>query len=443
MSHLSCLGRHTITGTLCASGRQFIDWSADYRFYSKKRFCDYSLFQVIKDEVDALIKPQDPLVVAMDDSLIRKRGRKIHGTKYQRDPLSPPFNTNLVLSQRFVQLSAAVPSEHSSATMIPIDFKHAPLPQKPKRNASKEEWESYELARQKANINLHGVGCLKQLRQSTDLDRRIVAVVDGRFTNSTILSNIPEDTTLIGRVRGDAHLLVPTAERTGKRGRPKLYDQKAPTPKELLRDNSVPWTEVDAFAVGKMRTFKVKTISNVVWKATGKSVKMNLIVIAPVGYRLNKKSKLLKREPAFLICNDPDMPVAQVLQNYLWRWGIENNFRDEKTLLGVGQAQVRNEPACQKAPALAVAAYAILLLASIKNNSNEDPAPCLPVPKWRTYQNHTKPSTSQLINQLRADMWASAIDLHIFRDFSDSIRQNLNPQKILSPLKSAAFFTIN
>lgn len=25
----------------------------------------------------------------------------------------------------------------------------------------------------------------------------------------------------------------------------------------------------------------------------------------------------------------------------LWRWGIEVNFRDEKTLLGTGEAQVR------------------------------------------------------------------------------------------------------
>ena len=348
-----------------------------------------------------------------------------------------------MLSQRFVQLSAAIPNELGAATMVPIDFKHAPLPQKPRRNATELEQKQYEVARKKANINIYGAKCLKQLRETTDKRKHIISVVDGRFTNATILSNIPENTTLIGRVRSDAHLLIPTAERTGKPGRPKLYLDKAPTPKELLKDKESAWQEVEAFAVGKMRTFKVKSLPNVIWKATGKSVKMQLLVVAPVGYRLRKGSKILQRQPAFLICNDPEMTVQQVLQSYLWRWGIENNFRDEKTLLGVGQAQVRTENSCQKAPALAIAAYAILLLAALKSGKQNKLTPYIPTPKWRRYQTDTKPTTSQLINQLRADLWSSAIELHIFRDFSTNNQRNQNPHKILSPLKSAAFFAMN
>ena len=38
------------------------------------------------------------------------------------------------------------------------------------------------------------------------------------------------------------------------------------------------------------------------------------------------------------------------------------NFRDEKTLLGVGQAQVRNSVSVESAPAFAVAAYGMLLV---------------------------------------------------------------------------------
>ncbi|MBL8881276.1 MAG: hypothetical protein JNG88_19400, partial [Phycisphaerales bacterium] len=40
--------------------------------------------------------------------------------------------------------------------------------------------------------------------------------------------------------------------------------------------------------------------------------------------------------------------------------------RIQKTLLGVGQAQVRNRHAVQYVPATAVAAYALLLTAAIK-----------------------------------------------------------------------------
>lgn len=47
---------------------------------------------------------------------------------------------------------------------------------------------------------------------------------------------------------------------------------------------------------------------------------------------------MLYRQPAFLVCTDPQMTLEDLLQDYLWRWDIEVNFRDEKTIMGVGQA---------------------------------------------------------------------------------------------------------
>ena len=79
--------------------------------------------------------------------------------------------------------------------------------------------------------------------------------------------------------------------------------------------------------------------------------------------RASRRSKLERREPACLICTDPEIPLQELLQVYRWRWDIEVNFRDEKTILGVGQARVRSEASNQNAPALAVAAYAMPLLA--------------------------------------------------------------------------------
>jgi hypothetical protein len=68
---------------------------------------------------------------------------------------------------------------------------------------------------------------------------------------------------------------------------------------------------------------------------------LQLLVIAPLGYRLRKGSKLLYRQPAFLICTDPSLPIDSLLQNYLWRWDIEINFRDQKSLLGSSSASLR------------------------------------------------------------------------------------------------------
>ena len=107
-----------------------------------------------------------------------------------------------------------------------------------------------------------------------------------------------------------------------------------------------------SFAAGKRHLFKIKTISPLRWRPAGKEHDMRLIVvIAPLGYRLTKHSGLLYRQAAYLICSDPDASIKEILQAYVWRWDIEVNFRDEKTLLGLGQAQVRHERSVENVPA--------------------------------------------------------------------------------------------
>jgi hypothetical protein len=65
-----------------------------------------------------------------------------------------------------------------------------------------------------------------------------------------------------------------------------------------------------------------------------------LIVIKPLGYRLRKGSKLLYRQPAFLICTDLDLDLQTLVKSYLYRWEIECNHRHEKSLLGVAQGHL-------------------------------------------------------------------------------------------------------
>jgi len=92
---------------LRAQNRHHLDWSADYRFYSQDRFDEDALFDRVRGQIQKALPQDQPLVTAMDDSLLRKTGRKIHGVRFLRDPLSPPFNVNLVRGLRVLQISAA------------------------------------------------------------------------------------------------------------------------------------------------------------------------------------------------------------------------------------------------------------------------------------------------------------------------------------------------
>lgn len=92
-----------------ASGQQFFDWSAAYRLFSKARFDIGGLFAVARRAVVEQLPADQPFIAMLDDTLLRKRGRKIAGTSWHRDPLGPHFCNNFIWAQRFLQISAALP----------------------------------------------------------------------------------------------------------------------------------------------------------------------------------------------------------------------------------------------------------------------------------------------------------------------------------------------
>jgi len=109
LSSLLCFGRHTVTGLLSTCGCEFQDWSAAYRLFSRQRVPVSELFAAVRRGLLAELPAPDPVVVALDDSLLRKTGIRIPGVGWRRDPLGPHFHTNFIRAQRFLQLSAAVP----------------------------------------------------------------------------------------------------------------------------------------------------------------------------------------------------------------------------------------------------------------------------------------------------------------------------------------------
>jgi hypothetical protein len=419
LSQLACIGRHTLTGLLCTAGRQDRDWSADYRFFAQSPWKAEDLFGPVLDGMLECYPSDLPFVAAMDDTHLKKTGTKIPGVAYRRDPLSPAFATNFIRAQRFLQLSGLLPADAvpGAARAIPLHYEHVPPVPKPKKADPPEVWDVYRQRCKKENLSTAGAAAIRQLRRWLDeraegKNRVLVMGVDGSYTNQTVLKNLPLRTALIGRVRKDAKLFYPpTADDQAPRGTHRQYGRTAPTPLELLKDDSIPWQEVSAYATGKIHTFRVKTIAAVLWAKAGARQPLRLVVVAPVGYRLHKGGKLLYRQPAYLICTDPSMSLQQLLQYYLWRWDIEVNHRDEKQLIGVGQAQVRASQSADRAPSFAVAAYAMLLLAAEQTYGAATRPADWPLPKWRAGRPKTRLSTQDLIVQLRQEIWGHALDL--------------------------------
>ncbi len=154
--------------------------------------------------------------------------------------------------------------------------------------------------------------------------RPLLVCADATFTNRTVLRDLPPRTTLIGRIRKDARLYaLPTAEEENHgRGRHRCYGQLRPTPEQWRRDESIPWTTVQAFAAGNFHDFDIKFITPLRWKHAGGERQLSLLIVRPIAYRLRKGAHLSYRNPAYLICSDPALAPQQILQAYLWRWEI-------------------------------------------------------------------------------------------------------------------------
>jgi len=426
LAQLVALGEHNICGLLSTAGRQQLDWSADYRMYSRCRIRPQQLFDQVRTALLAQHPDEEPLVVAIDDTRLRKSGRKVAGTHYTRDPMGPRFQVNFIWAQRFVQASLAS-GAGADTRLVPIDWQHAPTVKKPSRQASDAERRAYRNAGRKQSLGNVARRQLEQLRQWFDQhqahERRLWCVVDGGYTNATVLQHLPARTHLIGRIRSDAKLHFLPSTGPG-RGRRRVYGETAPTPEQLRQDESVPWATVRVWIGSKQYDLRVKTLEPLRWRPAGCGHDLKLVVIAPLPYHTTPRGKRMYRKPAYLICTDPRAATQTIVQHYVRRWDIEVNFRDLKTLLGVGEAQVRDERAVENVTATQVAAYA-LLLAAAQRVSPRDDSCSLPRPKWQR-RPPIRATTPRLIQQLRYELWGHALHFSGFVSSSASLPSPTN-----------------
>lgn len=431
-----------MTGLLTTSGSQFRDWSSAYRLFSQQRLPVPEIFASVRRAVSCQLPAGAPFRAVMDDSLLRRSGLHTPGVAWRRDPLGPRFQTNFVRAQRFLQISAALPGQNGNFRLTPIAFHHAPTPQKPKRNAPTEAVAQYRFDARSSRLCLRASQQMIQLRQSLDEDdggkqRTLILAFDGGYTNSTVLKTIPPRTTCIGRIRKDAHLcFAPDPTLMKARGRRLRYGADAPTPDQFRTDESEPWQTMTFTHSGVTHQLRYKRRQNMMWRTAGAGQFLQLVLIAPLSYRPRKGSKLLYRDPAYLICTDPELDPRQIIEAYFQRWDIEVNFREEKTLLGVGQAQVRTQPSVEAAPALTVAAYGMLLVSSQRAFADSS-ADLLPQPKWAAGPRGPRTSTQHILHQLRAEVWGRGLGISSFSGFASNLPSDSKSQKCSFPLASA------
>lgn len=416
-AHLMTLGRRTISGLIRSKNEQDKDWTGDYKFYSLRKWDGKDLLFEMFKECDAHSHWKDNvMVLALDSSHIKKSGKRIPYVSTLRDPLSPAYHPNLISAIRFIQASAIINPEGAIevSRAIPIYFSEASPAVKPRKNAPESEQLRYKREQKERRISVFARRAIEEIRHQMDKlsdgkSRTLVVSVDGGFSNQGFLKELPEKVVVIARVRKDTQLFRPVngeqVPRSEQGGRPRIYGERLPTPEEIRRDDGYEWKWARVFAAGKYHDMKYKVVGPALWKRVSGARPYRLFIIAPLRYRKSRNGRLLYRQPAYLLVSDLDYSEQDILQYYMLRWDIEVNHRDEKSLLGLGQAQVRSERSVERTMQFSVFVYSLLLLASIKAYGPYRTEDYLPLPKWdKRDRKKRRASTQDILAQFRREI---------------------------------------
>jgi hypothetical protein len=401
------VGKRTLTRAISFQGNTQKDWSADYKVFSRSPWSSQELFHPI---IQQAIQEQhlQRIVLSVDDTRVWRHGKHVPQTQWHRDPLGPAFQTNLRWGHRFLQASLVLPlyqpDAQSSSRSIPVRFELAPVVKKPGLKASPEQWQEYQQQKKKINLSVQFVAMAKEMRRylnaSGHPQKRVSLVSDASFCNRTVMTEDWEqlNMSVTARTRKDI-VLCKRARGPGRR----FYGKTKFTPEMVRRrDSLAPWQSAEIFHGGCFRQVRYKELRGIYWQGGAKKKELRLLVVAPVGYRTSKNGRKFYRQPAYLLTTDLTTPAGLLLQDYFDRWGIEVNHRDEKEILGVGEAQVWNKNSVSKVPALLVAMYSWLLLAGLHCYGPQRTQDYEPLPKWRRAAK--RPSCLDLVTLLRKQL---------------------------------------
>jgi hypothetical protein len=180
-------GQHTVTGMLVGAGlagRRHHDLA--YRFFSTARWSADQLGLILLDLItQTLLPPGAPVVLAVDDTLWHRTGRKIHGTAWHHDgngpgPPGPPLGRGRHHRPPPVPAPGRVPAD-PRAPVDPGDPDHTPL----------------QLARELLDLAVAHLG-----------DRPVHLVGDAAYIGKP-LQGLPAHVTVTARLRCDAALYQP------------------------------------------------------------------------------------------------------------------------------------------------------------------------------------------------------------------------------------------
>jgi DDE superfamily endonuclease len=363
-------GKRTVCGMLAGAGLSRL-WPHDraHSFFSRARWSPDDLGIAAARLVISLLVPDgEPVEVLIDDTLLRRRGKKVWAASWFHDgsaqgPAKTGYGNNWVVLAVRVRLPMI-----SRPVAVPAMAK---LVIKGTSSASRL-W----LARRMVT------------RLARELPgRRISVTADSAYAGRE-LKQLPDGVTWTARLRANAALHALPPARTGKRGRPPKKGDRLPSLAKIAA--AAAFSQVTVTRYGKTETIAIHAFT-CLWYSVAGTAPVTVILI---------RDKSETGCDLALVTTETALDSARVIERYAARWAIEVAIEDAKQLFGTGQARNRTARAVERTIPFMLACQAITVCwyATAGHHPADAEARRLNAP-WYTAK--TEPSTADMTAKLR------------------------------------------
>ena len=369
----------TVCGMLTGAGLARVWHHARvHRFFSAARWCPRQVGLMLAELiVTGLLASGAPITVAIDDTLFRRRGKKVHGVGWFHDG-SAAGQVKLGFGNNWVVAAIVVTLPYLSRPVaLPVLATLAVKggPSKP------------DLARD-----------LVDALAERFADRAIHVVADAAYGCGSF-AGLGRDMTMTTRVRSNAVFSELAPPRTGRRGRPRLKGDRIGTAADIAR--CATWKTVTVARYGTTSTVQV-TERTCLWYGTWRTDPVRVILVRDT----RRKTSPTSGYDIALVTTDLDATPEEIIARYAARWSIEVTFFDVKNILGVGQARNRVRKAVERTVPFGLFCHTLLIIwYSLHGHPTTDTAQRRASAPW--YRSKTEPSTLDMLTKLRHQIIAA------------------------------------
>jgi SRSO17 transposase len=332
VGQVSQTGLRTVTGMLVGSRLSGV-WHhcRAHRFFSHARWsCDELGLRLAVLIVERFCDPGAAVLVAVDDTLMHRLGRKIHGCFWHHDATANSDRAAVAWGNNWVVVAVVVRLPFLERSVcLPVLFR---LWQPRRKHVAKgkpdpERPGKPELAREMIDL------------LAARLPSRTIHVVGDAAYATEAWRGTPDHVTVTSRLRSNAALYAPKPGPTGQRGRPRKWGERLGSLTRIATDPATQWAAHTVRRYGKEETVMLAQV-DCLWGPLGPDTGVRVILVQdpskPSGYQLA------------LITTDLEASTAEIVERYADRWPIEVAFEDAKELFGVGHARNRSRRAVER-----------------------------------------------------------------------------------------------